>query len=109
MESSPTRIKYNSDSSRCCVWCVCVCVCLYHQVQLQLQVHHEKYFCTEYEKSKVAADKIAVQAASEGVPIVLLYPGVIYGPGKVTAGNVLARMVINVMLSMVYGNLLYDI
>ncbi|KAL3013122.1 hypothetical protein AAZX31_06G036500 [Glycine max] len=73
------------------------------------QVHHEKYFCTEYEKSKVAADKIAVQAASEGVPIVLLYPGVIYGPGKVTAGNVLARMVINVMLSMVYGNLLYDI
>ncbi|KAJ1376254.1 hypothetical protein SESBI_50127 [Sesbania bispinosa] len=46
------------------------------------------------EKSKVAADKIAVQTASEGVPIVLLYPGVIYGPGKVTAGNVVARMLI---------------
>ncbi|WVZ20591.1 hypothetical protein V8G54_007913, partial [Vigna mungo] len=58
------------------------------------QVHHEKYFCTEYEKSKVAADKIALQAASEGVPIVLLYPGVIYGPGKVTAGNVVARMLV---------------
>lgn len=58
------------------------------------QVHHEKYFCTEYEKSKVAADKIAVQAASEGVPIVLLYPGVIYGPGKVTAGNVVAQMIV---------------
>ncbi|PNX54389.1 NAD(P)-binding rossmann-fold protein, partial [Trifolium pratense] len=42
--------------------------------------HHEKFFCTEYEKSKVATDKIALQAASEGVPIVLLYPGVIYGP-----------------------------
>ncbi|KAJ1384710.1 hypothetical protein SESBI_42334 [Sesbania bispinosa] len=56
------------------------------------QVHHGKFFCTEYEKSKVAADKIAVQAASEGVPIVLLYPGVIYGPGKVTAGNVVARI-----------------
>ncbi|KAJ1397407.1 hypothetical protein SESBI_31840 [Sesbania bispinosa] len=58
------------------------------------QVHDEKVFCTEYEKSKVAADKIAVQAASEGVPIVLLYPGVIYGPGKVTAGNVVARMLV---------------
>ncbi|KAK7351656.1 hypothetical protein VNO77_11254 [Canavalia gladiata] len=58
------------------------------------QVHHEKFFCTEYEKSKAAADKIALQAASEGVPIVLLYPGVIYGPGKVTAGNVVARMLI---------------
>ncbi|KAK7817371.1 putative dihydroflavonol 4-reductase [Quercus suber] len=62
------------------------------------QVHHEKYFCTEYEKSKAYADKIAIQAASEGVPIVAVYPGVIYGPGKVTAGNVVARMI--------YGNYL---
>lgn len=58
------------------------------------QVHHHKFFCTEYEKSKVATDKIALQAASEGVPIVLLYPGVIYGPGKVTAGNVVAKMLV---------------
>ncbi|KAE9586798.1 putative farnesol dehydrogenase (NAD(+)) [Lupinus albus] len=58
------------------------------------QVHHEKFFCTEYEKSKVAADKIALQAASDGFSIVLLYPGVIYGPGKVTAGNVVARIII---------------
>ncbi|XP_057728085.1 uncharacterized protein LOC130943988 [Arachis stenosperma] len=58
------------------------------------QVHHEKFFCTEYEKSKLAADKIAKEAALEGAPMVLLYPGVIYGPGKVTAGNVLARMII---------------
>ncbi|XP_027190261.1 uncharacterized protein [Cicer arietinum] len=58
------------------------------------QVHHEKFFCSEYEKSKVTTDKIALQAASEGVPIVLLYPGVIYGPGKVTAGNVVAKMLV---------------
>ncbi|OIV89709.1 hypothetical protein TanjilG_30585 [Lupinus angustifolius] len=58
------------------------------------QVHHEKFFCTEYEKSKVAADKIALQAAANGFSIVLLYPGVIYGPGKVTAGNVVARIII---------------
>lgn len=47
----------------------------------------------------MAADKIAVQAASEGVPIVLLYPGVIYGPGKVTAGNVVARMVTSLLFT----------
>ncbi|KAM4121758.1 hypothetical protein ACB094_01G030700 [Castanea mollissima] len=58
------------------------------------QVHHEKYFCTEYEKSKVIADKIAIQAASEGVPIVLVYPGVIYGTGRVTSGNIVAKMII---------------
>ncbi|XP_030540039.1 putative dihydroflavonol 4-reductase [Rhodamnia argentea] len=58
------------------------------------QVHHEKFFCTEYEKSKLVADKIARQAASEGLPIVILYPGVIYGPGKLTAGNVVAQLLI---------------
>ncbi|KMT19271.1 hypothetical protein BVRB_1g012790 [Beta vulgaris subsp. vulgaris] len=58
------------------------------------QVHHKNFFCTEYEKSKVEADAIAVQAASDGVPIVLVYPGVIYGPGKLTAGNVVAKLLI---------------
>lgn len=58
------------------------------------QIHHGKYFCTEYEKSKVIADKIALDATSEGVPIVAVYPGVIYGPGKVTAGNLVARVII---------------
>nr|ASZ84474.1 NAD(P)-binding Rossmann-fold super family protein [Buglossoides arvensis] len=58
------------------------------------QMHPGKFFCTEYEKSKAVADKIALDAALEGVPIVPLYPGVIYGPGKVTSGNVVARMLI---------------
>ncbi|CAF2031628.1 hypothetical protein Bca4012_080819 [Brassica carinata] len=58
------------------------------------QVHNERFFCTEYERSKAAADKIAMNAASEGVPIVLLYPGVIYGPGKLTSGNMVAKLII---------------
>ena len=70
----------------------------FSEIQLKLQVHHEKFFCTEYEKSKAVADKIAMQAASEGVPIVALYPGVIYGPGKITAGNIVSRMVLSLFL-----------
>ncbi|XP_068642932.1 uncharacterized protein [Aristolochia californica] len=58
------------------------------------QVHREKFFCTEYEKSKVLSDKIALEEASDGLPIILLYPGVIYGPGKLTDGNVVAQMMI---------------
>ncbi|KAL6995522.1 farnesol dehydrogenase (NAD(+)) [Sarracenia purpurea var. burkii] len=58
------------------------------------QIHHGQLFCTEYEKSKAVADKIALDAVSEGVPIVPVYPGVIYGSGKVTAGNVIARLMI---------------
>ncbi|XP_043712059.1 putative dihydroflavonol 4-reductase [Telopea speciosissima] len=60
----------------------------------EIQIHPEKFFCTQYEKSKLLADKVALQAAANGLPIVVVYPGVIYGPGKVTAGNVMARMMI---------------
>lgn len=60
----------------------------------ETQIHPGKSFCTEYEKSKAVSDKIALDAASEGVAIVPVYPGVIYGPGKVTAGNAVARLII---------------
>lgn len=58
------------------------------------QIHQGKFFCTEYEKSKVVSDKIALDAAGEGVPIVAVYPGVVYGPGKVTTGNMVAQLII---------------
>lgn len=57
------------------------------------KVHPEKFFCSEYERSKAAADKIALQAAAEGMPIVPVYPGVVYGPGKLTKGNFVAQLV----------------
>ncbi|KAF3636462.1 putative DPH4 -like protein isoform 1 [Capsicum annuum] len=57
------------------------------------QVHPGKFFTTEYEKSKAVSDKVALDAASEGVPIVLAYPGVVYGGGKVTTANTVANMV----------------
>jgi len=56
-------------------------------------MHPEKEFCTEYEKSKVLADRIALQAAADKVPITIVYPGVLYGPGKLTTGNLVSRIV----------------
>lgn len=56
-------------------------------------MHSAKYFCTEYEKSKTIADIIALDAGREGVPVVAVCPGIMYGPGKITTGNVLAEMV----------------
>ncbi|KAH8941649.1 hypothetical protein BDL97_14G054600 [Sphagnum fallax] len=55
------------------------------------QVHPGK-FISPYEESKFLADKVAQEAAAEGVPIVSVYPGMVYGPGKLTAGNSLALM-----------------
>ncbi|KAI3762936.1 hypothetical protein L1987_53378 [Smallanthus sonchifolius] len=58
------------------------------------QMHSTKSFCTEYEKSKTIADNIALEAAKQGVPITVVCPGVMYGPGKISAGNILARTLI---------------
>jgi NAD+-dependent farnesol dehydrogenase len=45
-----------------------------------------------YQRTKVAARDVARRAAADGLPVVTLYPGVIYGPGAETEGNLLARL-----------------
>ncbi len=46
----------------------------------------------DYQRTKVIADRRARAAAEQGVPIVTVYPGVIYGPGILTDGNLVGRM-----------------
>ncbi len=46
----------------------------------------------DYQRTKVAAHRLAMQARDEGAPIVTLYPGVIYGPGVITEGNLVGRL-----------------
>jgi len=41
----------------------------------------------DYERTKAAADRVARDAAASGARLVRLYPGVVYGPGTITAGN----------------------
>ncbi len=45
-----------------------------------------------YEHSKSLARKIARDSLKSGFPMIILYPGVIYGPGRRTEGNLVARM-----------------
>ena len=45
----------------------------------------------DYERTKRAADRIARQAQGEGLPLIRIYPGVVYGPGALTAGNHLVQ------------------
>ncbi|KAL8523346.1 hypothetical protein ACS0TY_013350 [Phlomoides rotata] len=69
----------------------------------ETKVHDAKHCCTEYEKSKMIADKIALDAAAEGVPLVPVYPGLIYGPGKVTSGNSLSLLLIERFKGLIPG------
>ena len=44
-----------------------------------------------YQRTKVAARDLARRAAADGLPVVTLYPGVVYGPGPATDGNLVGR------------------
>jgi farnesol dehydrogenase len=47
----------------------------------------------DYQRTKAAALRVARDAAARGVPIVTTIPGVIYGPGSDTEGNLVGRLV----------------
>ncbi len=51
----------------------------------------------DYERTKVKADETARRLIAEGHPLFVLYPGVIYGPGNLTDGNLVARNIIPVL------------
>lgn len=50
------------------------------------------YF-TEYEESKTIAEQQALRMATDGFPLVIVNPTRVYGPGYLTEGNALARLI----------------
>ena len=49
-------------------------------------------FCTDYERSKWVAELMARERAANGLPVITVYPGVVYGIGAMTQGNLLDRV-----------------
>ena len=47
----------------------------------------------DYQRTKVLADRAADEAVRAGAPIVRVYPGVIYGPGAFSEGNLVGRLI----------------
>ena len=52
----------------------------------------QRYF-TEYEATKVAAEREVLALAAEGFPVVIVNPTRVYGPGHLTEGNALSRLI----------------
>ena len=48
---------------------------------------------TEYERTKTLAEREALQAAAEGFPVVIVNPTRVFGPGHLTEGNALAKLI----------------
>jgi farnesol dehydrogenase len=54
---------------------------------------HAPIAANDYQRTKVAADRLADDAVRGGSPLIRVYPGVIYGPGPLTEGNLVGRLV----------------
>jgi farnesol dehydrogenase len=61
----------------------------------------ERRFINDYERTKTRADRRARQAIAAGAPLSVVYPGVIYGPGSLTEGNIVVRH----LLDLAHGKL----
>lgn len=53
---------------------------------------HRPRRANDYQRTKSEARQLALAAASRGTPIVTLYPGVVYGPGVASEGNLIGRL-----------------
>jgi nucleoside-diphosphate-sugar epimerase len=49
-------------------------------------------YCTEYEESKTLAEQEVLKLAARGLPVVIVNPTRVYGPGKLTEGNSVSLM-----------------
>ena len=54
--------------------------------------HDAPILANDYQRTKAAANVIAQRARDAGAPIVTLYPGVVYGPGVMSEGNLVGRL-----------------
>ncbi|HEX5759269.1 MAG TPA: NAD-dependent epimerase/dehydratase family protein [Thermoanaerobaculia bacterium] len=50
-----------------------------------------------YEETKTLADRVARRAIAAGEPVAVVYPGVIYGPGEMTEGNLVVRHLLDLL------------
>jgi farnesol dehydrogenase len=57
----------------------------------------ERPWINDYERTKTRSDRRARQAIAEGVPLDVVYPGVLYGPGELTEGNLVVRHLLDLL------------
>ena len=54
---------------------------------------HQPIEANDYQRTKLAADRLADECVRNGSPLIRVYPGVIYGPGAFTEGNLIGRLI----------------
>jgi farnesol dehydrogenase len=49
----------------------------------------------DYQRTKLAAEIEAAREVEKGAPLIRMYPGVVYGPGRLTEGNLVGRLIVD--------------
>jgi farnesol dehydrogenase len=62
-------------------------------VALPPRGHTAPIEANDYQRTKVEADRLAHEAVLDGAPVIRVYPGVVYGPGSFTEGNLVGRLI----------------
>lgn len=57
----------------------------------------DRTWINDYERTKATADRRARAAIASGAPLVVVYPGVIYGAGELTEGNIVVRHILDLI------------
>jgi NAD+-dependent farnesol dehydrogenase len=60
--------------------------------------HERPEHYNDYERTKYLANRLALRLARSGLPLVTLYPAVMYGPGPLTAGNLVVNLLRDYLL-----------
>ncbi len=68
------------------------------------ETHHDpKHFHNQYERTKYLADQLIPEYLDKGLPVITVYPCVIYGPGEITEGNLVVRIILDFLAGKVGG------
>jgi nucleoside-diphosphate-sugar epimerase len=59
------------------------------------QRHVEGRYFTHYERTKHLAHGVALDFIARGLPLIILLPGFVYGPGSLTEGNLVGRLLMD--------------
>ena len=57
----------------------------------------DRTWINDYERTKTLSDRHARQAIEEGMALNVVYPGVVYGPGELTEGNIIVRLLLDIV------------
>lgn len=77
----------------------------YNKTNNEETLHDPHHLHNPYEETKYLADQLIPQYLNKGLPAVTVYPCVIYGPGEITEGNLVVRIILDFLHKKIPGTL----